>query len=117
MGLEFQDFDKIVSIRVCTLFRVKFWLKRHQVESKLQNFDIVVLKNEYVTLNLLLLLTLIFLLSITICNLSVLKHVLAICTNCHNDLLKTWSDIRKLVFILNKDIYRKFPAVLKVYQR
>ena len=34
------------------------------------------------------------------CNFSVLKQVFSICTNFHNDWLKTWPGIRYLVFLL-----------------
>ena len=51
------------------------------------------------------------------CTFSVLKQWSSIGTNFHNDWLKTWPDIRKLVFLLNEELYRKFAAVLKVWQR
>ena len=47
-------------------------------------------------------------------NFSGLKQVLSICTSFHNNWLKTWLDIRNLIFLLNKELCRKFAAVLKV---
>ena len=35
-----------------------------------------------------------------VCNFSVLKQVFSVCTNFHNDWLKTWPGIRYLVFLL-----------------
>ena len=52
-----------------------------------------------------------------ICNFSLLKEAFSICTNFHDDWLKTWPDIRNLVFLLNEKLYRKSTAVLKVCQR
>ena len=46
-------------------------------------------------------------------NFSVLKQVVFICTNIHNDWLKTWPDIRNLVFQLNEKLNRKFAAFWK----
>ena len=51
------------------------------------------------------------------CNFSLFKWVLSICTNFHNDWLKTWSDVGNLVFLLNEELYRKFAPVVKVCQR
>ena len=50
-----------------------------------------------------------------LCNFSVLRRVLSICTNFQNHWLKTWLDIRNLV--LNGELCRKFAGVLKVCQR
>ena len=50
------------------------------------------------------------------CNFSVLKQVLFICTNFHNDWFKTCPDIRNLVFLLIEELYRKLAVVLKVCQ-
>ena len=47
-------------------------------------------------------------------NFSGLKQVLSICTSFHNNWLKTWLKIRNLMFLLNKELCRKFSAVLKV---
>ena len=52
-----------------------------------------------------------------LCNFSILRHVLSICMNFQNDWLKTWLDIRNLVFLLNGELCRKFARVLKVCQR
>ena len=38
---------------------------------------------------------------------------LSICTNFDNDWLKTWPDIRNLVFLLNEEICRKFVAICR----
>ena len=46
-------------------------------------------------------------------NFSLLKEAFSICTNFHNDWLKTWPDIRNLVFLLNEEIYRKFAAICR----
>ena len=43
-----------------------------------------------------------------------LKQVLSLCTSFHNNWLKTWLDIRNFMFLLNKELCRKFAAVLKV---
>ena len=51
------------------------------------------------------------------CNFSVLKQVFSICTSFQNNWLKSWPDIRNLVFLLNKELYKKFALVLKVCQR
>ena len=42
------------------------------------------------------------------------EKTLSICTSFHNDLLKTWPDIRNFVFLLNEKLCRKFGTVLKV---
>ena len=48
-----------------------------------------------------------------ICNCSVLKLVFSICTNFHNDWLKTWPDIRNLVFLLISNYTGNLPQFSK----